>query len=158
VMYLRPLSRKERPPMKIRHILDRKGSEVRTISPASTVAEAVRLLVRHDIGSLVVTRGDEILGILTERDVLRLTDRDPRTLGVRLVEEEMTERLIVGSPEDDVAYAMEIMTRNRIRHLPVVREGRLEGLISIGDIVNALRRSVEAENRYLRDYVQGVVR
>jgi CBS domain-containing protein len=144
--------------MKIRHILDRKGSEVRTISPASTVAEAVRLLVRHDIGSLVVTRGDEILGILTERDVLRLTDRDPGTLGVRLVEEEMTERLIVGSPEDDVAYAMEIMTRNRIRHLPVVREGRLEGLISIGDIVNALRRSVEAENRYLRDYVQGVVR
>jgi CBS domain-containing protein len=144
--------------MKIRHILHQKGAEVLTVEPGGTVAEAVRLLVHHDIGSLVVMQGDEILGILTERDVLRLMDRDPEALATISISEVMTERLIVGTLEDDVTYAMEVMTRNRIRHLPVVQGEALEGLISIGDIVNALRTSVEAENRYLRDYVQGVVR
>jgi CBS domain-containing protein len=147
--------------MKIREILVRKGHEVVTIDPERTLAQAIRLLVTRGIGSLVVTGGEgkeDIAGILTERDILRTVDREPDALLRRRVGEVMTQELIVAEPDDDVAYLMEVMTRNRIRHLPVVEGGRLRGMVSIGDVVNALRQDVEAENRYLRDYVQGVVR
>lgn len=147
--------------MRIREMLERKGHAVVTIEPHRTIADAVRLLVDRGIGSLVVKEpGDQngIQGILTERDVLRLVHREPGALTLRSVSEVMTRELLVAEPEDDVGYLMEVMTRNRIRHLPVVHEGRLTGMVSIGDVVNELRRDVEAENRYLRDYVQGVVR
>jgi CBS domain-containing protein len=147
--------------MMVREILHRKGHEVVTVQPGRTLMEALRFLVSRGIGSLVVTEGGdpgEILGILTERDILRAVDRDPEILARRTVGEEMTREVIVAEAGDDVAWLMEVMTRNRIRHLPVVERGRLVGMVSIGDVVNALRRDVEAENRYLRDYVQGVVR
>lgn len=144
--------------MRIREMLDRKGTEVVTIDPGQTVIAAVNLLVRHGIGSVMVVEGGEIRGILTERDVLRITDRDPADLLTLTVAEAMTTDLVVAVPDDDVHYAMEIMTRNRVRHLPVVENGALRGIISIGDVVNSVRRDAEAENRYLRDYVQGVIR
>lgn len=144
--------------MKIQEILARKGHEVVTISPDRTIADAVRLLVEHGIGSLLVQDGSDIRGILTERDILRQVDRDPGAIGRLRVRELMESELIVGVPDDDVAYVMEIMTTNRIRHLPVVTDGALRGLISIGDVVNALRTSMESENRYLRQYVQGTIR
>jgi CBS domain-containing protein len=147
--------------MKIREMLDRKGRTVVTIESRRTIADALRLLVNQGIGSLVVKEpGDDqgIEGILTERDVLRLVDREPGGLTLRSVGEVMTRDVLVAEPNDDVAYLMEVMTRNRIRHLPVVEDGCLSGMVSIGDVVNELRRDVEAENRYLRDYVQGVVR
>jgi CBS domain-containing protein len=147
--------------MKIREILHRKGHEVVTIEPHRTLSEALRLLVNQGIGSLVVTEDggdDAVQGILTERDILRLVDRDPGVLVRDSVGAVMTRDVIVAEADDDVAYLMEVMTRNRIRHLPVMEEGRLVGMVSIGDVVNTLRRDVEAENRYLRDYVQGMVR
>jgi CBS domain-containing protein len=70
----------------------------------------------------------------------------------------MTTELVVGAPDDELARVMEVMTERRVRHLPVVEEGALSGLISIGDVVNALRRSAEHEIHFLRDYVQGRVR
>lgn len=140
--------------MKVERILERKGREVITIGPDDTVARALGLLVRHGIGSLVVVDGAQIQGIVTERDVLTLVDRG-RALDAVPVQEIMTRDLIVAVPSDDVAYLMEVMTRNRVRHLPVVEEDRLVGLVSIGDVVNAVRRDAEAENRYLRQYVQG---
>lgn len=144
--------------MKVERILERKGHEVVTIAPGNTVAHALRLLVRHGIGSLVVADGSQIQGIVTERDILRLVDRGGQQLDAVSVEEIMTHDLIVAVPDDDVAYLMEVMTRNRVRHLPVVHEDRLVGLVSIGDVVNAVRRDAEAENRYLRQYVQGAYR
>jgi len=147
--------------MKIREILHRKGHEVVTIEPHRALSEALRLLVNQGIGSLVVTEdavSDPVQGILTERDILRLVDRDPGVLARESVGEVMTRDVIVAEADDDVAYLMEVMTRNRIRHLPVMAEGRLIGMVSMGDVVNTLRRDVEAENRYLRDYVQGMVR
>lgn len=144
--------------MQIESIVTGKGRDVVTITPERTVAEAVRLLMEHEIGSLVVVDGGGIVGILTERDVLRIADRDPSALKSTRVDAVMTRDLIVIEAADDVHYAMDVMTRNRIRHLPVVRDGALEGIISIGDVVNTLRRDAEAENRYLRDYVQGMVR
>ena len=118
----------------------------------------MRKLVQHGIGSVVVTEGDTVVGILTERDVLRLGAQDPRALYSRTVREAMTPDPVVALPEDSIEFVMEIMTRNRIRHLPVMDGGTLGGLLSIGDVVNALRTSIEAENRHLRDYIGGVLR
>jgi CBS domain-containing protein len=144
--------------MKIHDMLARKGRNVHTVSPQQTVAQAIRLLVNHGIGSLVVMESGEIRGIITERDVLRLVDRTAEALGEVRVEEAMTRELIVAVPEDDVNHVMDVMTQNRVRHLPVVEGGRLHGIISIGDVVNELRRDAEEENRHLKSYVQGMVR
>ncbi|MBI4539699.1 MAG: CBS domain-containing protein [Gemmatimonadetes bacterium] len=144
--------------MKVRDVLRVKGHNVVTITPDQTVLAAMRTLVERNIGSVVVMDGDDVAGILTERDALRLGARDPGGLANTRVRDAMTTDLVIGVPEDDLQYVMEIMTRNRIRHLPVLEEGRLIGILSIGDVVNALRTSVEAENRYLRDYIQGAVR
>jgi len=144
--------------MRIRDVLDRKGREVVTVSPGGTVHEAMRVLVEHNIGAVIVREEESIVGILTERDVLRLGATDPATLGTRSVSDAMTTDLVVGVAEDLVDYAAGIMTANRIRHLPIVDGGRLVGVVSIGDVVNALKQEKEVENRYLRDYIQGAVR
>ncbi|MCI0436559.1 MAG: CBS domain-containing protein [Gemmatimonadetes bacterium] len=143
--------------MNVSDILRNKGSGVTTIEPDRTVAMAIRLLVKHRIGAVVVVEHDTICGILSERDVLRLTDRDPSLLHTLTVAEAMTRDLVIGEPGDDIGYVMEILTKNRVRHLPIVEEGRLAGILSIGDVVHALRSGLEAENRYLRDYVQGTI-
>ncbi|MDP2498969.1 MAG: CBS domain-containing protein [Candidatus Palauibacterales bacterium] len=144
--------------MKIRDILDRKGRQVVTVSPERTVREAVGLLVDHDIGSLVVTNSGEVRGIVTERDALRLAARDPEGWPEISVSEVMTEELLVAVQDDQLDYIREIMTENKVRHLPIVEDGDLKGIVSIGDVVNASRRDVKAENRYLRQYIRGDVR
>ena len=144
--------------MTIRDILRQKGSDVVTVTPDMTVLDAMRELVRHGIGAVLVVQAGETLGILSERDLLRHGARDPRPATETTVRDIMTTNLVVGVPDDSVDYVMEIMTRNRIRHLPVIDDGRLAGILSIGDVVNALRTTVEAENRYLRDYIQGALR
>ena len=142
--------------MRIREIVQSKGTFVVTIDPDRTVLEAMKVLVQHRIGAVVAMNGEEIAGILTERDVLRLGAASPAQLETMRVGEAMTRDLIVAVPDDDLEYAMEAMTRNRIRHLPIVDGGRLAGMLSIGDVVNALRSRVETENRHLRDYIQGI--
>ena len=141
--------------MKIDDILSTKGREVVTATPDQTVIEAVRTLVEHDIGAVVVVDDDGVCGILSERDVLHLTSTDPGSLGRTRVSDAMTKDVVLGSGSDPIADVMDVMTENRIRHLPIVREGVLEGIVSIGDVVNALRREVESENRHLKDYIQG---
>lgn len=143
--------------MRIRDILRTKGSEVISVAPDQPVLEAVRTLSEHRIGAVVVRQGESVDGILSERDVLNLVAGDPARVGTTPVSEVMSRDVIVAVPEDDLDYVMNIMTDNRIRHLPIVRDGRLEGIVSIGDVVNALRRSVESENRHLKDYIHGVV-
>jgi CBS domain-containing protein len=144
--------------MKIHEMLGRKGRTVHTVSRGETVSQAIRLLVNHGIGSLVVVEGDAVVGIITERDVLRLADRAADALGQVRVEEAMTRELVMATPDDDVGHVMEVMTRNRVRHLPVMEGTHLRGIISIGDVVNELRRDAEAENEHLKSYVQGMVR
>jgi CBS domain-containing protein len=142
--------------MRILDILRTKGEEVISVAPDQTVLAAVRILAEHRIGALVVRQADDIVGIITERDVLNLVARDPALVATTRVADVMTRDLIVGVPDDDLDYVMNIMTNNRIRHLPIVDESKLAGLVSIGDVVNAVRRSVESENRLLKDYIQGV--
>ena len=144
--------------MKIHEMLGRKGQVVHTIGRGETVSQAVRLLVNHGVGSLVVVEGKAVAGIITERDVLRLADRMPDRLGTVTVDEAMTRELVLVTPGDDVAHVMEVMTRNRVRHLPVMEGDELVGIISIGDVVNELRRDAESENEHLKSYVQGMVR
>jgi CBS domain-containing protein len=143
--------------MKIRDLLDKKGYEVVAIPPSFPLQDVMRLLVQYNIGSVVVAEDRIVEGILTERDILRLAAEDPSGMALLRAEEVMTRDVIVGLPDDSLDYVMEIMTRNRIRHLPVVDEGWMEGILSIGDVVNALRSEKEAENRHLRDYIQGKV-
>jgi len=141
--------------MTIREILRSKGDNVVTIHRSRTVLDAMRLLMHHRIGALVVAEGRDVMGIITERDVLRLGAEDPAALIDTPVKDVMTTELVVGVPDDSIDYVMEILTRNRIRHLPIMDGDALVGIVSIGDVVNACRTSVEAENRYLRAYIEG---
>ena len=144
--------------MNIRNLLTVKGEDVVTVTPELTVLRAMRILVEHNIGSVVVAEDEKINGILTERDILRLAADDPDRLETSLVGDAMTTDLVVAVPDDDLPYVMEVMTRNRVRHLPVIENERLVGILSIGDVVNALRTTAEVENRDLRSYIHGVVR
>lgn len=140
--------------MNVQDVLHHKGSEVVTIGPDSRVHDAMRVLVEHNIGALVVQDGGA-LGILSERDVLRAAAADPQQLTRARVRELMTTPVITCRPHEELRTVMDTMSEHRIRHLPIVDEGRLLGIISIGDVVNALRQSAETENRYLHAYISG---
>ena len=143
--------------MRIQDILDSKGDRVVTTSPNGNVTDAMGVLNEHNIGAVVVIEGDSIRGILSERDVLRLGARGPQLLSTTTILETMTRDVIVGLPDDEIHEAMGVMTQNRIRHLPIVRDGRLVGLVSIGDLVNACWLEAADENQHLKDYIQGGV-
>ena len=140
--------------MKIRDILRHKGHDVVTASTGDSILQAVRVLVDHNIGGVVVVEGGEVIGILTERDILRLVASKPDELQALEVGQVMTRNVIKLAPDDDLAHVMEVMTGNRIRHLPVIEEGRLAGIVTIGDVVNAFRRVAEDENAHLRQYIK----
>jgi CBS domain-containing protein len=144
--------------MRIRDVLDRKGREVVTVSPDRSVHEAMQVLVENNVGSVIVVEGERPVGILTERDVLRLGAASPGALPSTRVSDAMTRDLVVAMPGDQVEYAAGVMTENRIRHLPIIDGDRLAGVLSIGDVVKAIKQEQEVENRYLRDYIQGTVR
>ena len=141
--------------MRIEEILRTKGHEVITITETETVLDAVRRLVDRNIGGLVVTNGKEPTGILTERDILRLTARGPGDLGSIAVGSVMTRDVITAAPDDELLSVMDVMTERRVRHLPVLDGDRLVGIVSIGDLVNHCRLAAERENVQLREYIQG---
>jgi CBS domain-containing protein len=142
--------------MLLKEILKNKGAVVRCISPESTLDEAVAELVRHNIGALLVGDvGRSIQGIITERDMLRTQNAHRETFGKLRVAEVMSKNLITASPEDHIETAMGLMTEHRIRHLPILCEGQLCGIVSIGDIVKAQHSELERENNAMRSYIQG---
>ena len=152
--------------MLIRNIIQEKGPKVVTIGADQTIHQAIGRLNEHRIGALIATGKDgEIVGIITERDVLRVCGESCNRLNESasstdsacptLVENAMTKDLVIGVPDDDLNYAMGIMTKNRIRHLPIMDNGSLVGIISIGDLVNAHFEEKVIENRTLRDYIHG---
>lgn len=142
--------------MRIRDILSEKGHAVVTISPERPVQEAVELLVERNIGSVVVVEDSEVRGILTERDVLRLAARRPGRFDELRVAEVMTTDLVTAEPDAEIEDVMDVMTRQRVRHLPILHGHGLRGIVSIGDVVNALRESAQDENRHLKDYIRGI--
>ncbi len=139
--------------MNVRHILEQKGQEVVTISVRHTLAEATRLLAERRIGAVVVAGpAGEVLGILSERDIVRALARGAEALQAP-VADHMTEKVITCTPETAVPDLMEEMTRGRFRHLPVVVGGRLVGIVSIGDVVKHRLAEIEAETNAMREYI-----
>ncbi|HEY3065530.1 MAG TPA: CBS domain-containing protein [Methylomirabilota bacterium] len=142
--------------MTLRDILGIKGSQVHTIGPDQTVLEAVALLVEHRIGALLVQDGaGAVAGIISERDVLRQCQHHGAELGRLRVREVMTPDLIVCGLADDVEHAMGLVTKHRVRHLPVMDEGQVAGMISIGDLVKACLDEAQSENVMLKEYITG---
>jgi CBS domain-containing protein len=140
--------------MLVRDILSDKGKLVHTCEPDDSLADVVDLLVGHNIGSLVVLHDGEMVGIITERDILRACAATRGPLEFLKVRERMTRCPVVASPHDEVADVMCLMTERRIRHVPVVERGQLVGLISIGDTVKAQHDELCRENYYLKSYIQ----
>jgi CBS domain-containing protein len=147
--------------MNLQDILRQKGSTVYSIRPDATLDDVVQTLVRYNVGSLVVRDGDSsspMLGIITERDILKACAAIRSSLGQMHVRDAMTEHVATGTPSDSVEDTMGTMTNRRIRHLPVLDEdGRLVGLVSIGDIVKAQHDHLTLENHYLKTYIHGEV-
>ena len=141
--------------MRLSDILRVKGSMVVTIGPDRTALDAVRILVDHNIGAVVVVEEGMPVGILSERDILRLTSKGPQELDRTLVADVMTREVVFAGETDPLPTAMETMTLHRIRHLPVIRGEALAGIVSIGDVVNALRSAFEEENQHLKQYIAG---
>ena len=143
--------------MKAADILKKKGSGVITINSHNTVYEALGNMIDNKVGSLVVVDSDSSpIGIITERDITRFVYSKANNDWLKtIVVEVMTENIVVGIPDDGLDYIMALMTQNRFRHVPIVEDGKLAGLVSIGDVVKAHLKNVEAENRYLSDYITG---
>ena len=134
-------------------ILEEKGGDVFEIDGNASVFEAVQLMVEMNVGSLLVTEGGDITGIVTERDYLRRVTLEGRTDRETPVREIMSSPLIVASPETTVDECMALMTDRHIRHVPVVEEGRVVGLVSIGDLVKFKSKLQTFEIQYLTNYI-----
>lgn len=142
--------------MRINEVLSGKGNmDVITIKPDATVRELIALLAKHNIGALVVsTDGARVDGIVSERDVVRRLHEDESVLALE-VSSIMTSDVQTCTVDDSVHDLMKVMTERRFRHLPVVADGRLTGIVSIGDVVKHRMSELEFERDQLDSYVHG---
>jgi CBS domain-containing protein len=143
----------------LHEILKAKGTRVYSVEPDAFLQEAVRQLTEHNVGALLVcqrdaTTGEQLLGIITERDVLHVCARGPLSLSEIRVREVMSAKLVTGTPEDSIEDTMGLLTQRRIRHLPILSEGRLVGIVSIGDVVKAQHDRLAMENQFMKNYIQ----
>jgi len=139
----------------VRQLLESKSPDIHSIPPDVPVIEAIRLMAEKRIGAVLVMQGQTLLGILSERDYARkivLEGRSSRDTPVRDI---MTTELITVAPDDNAPTCMQTVTRNRIRHLPVVENGQVLGVISIGDLVAAVIEQQQQELDQLQRYITG---
>jgi CBS domain-containing protein len=138
----------------VRHILENKGTEVATVATSATLADVARRLADHRVGALVVSDdGETIAGIVSERDLARaVADRGADALTMPVVDA-MTGDVRTCGPDDTVDSLMETMTSRRIRHLPVTVDGRLAGIVSIGDVVKHRLAELQTESKVLHEYL-----
>ena len=142
--------------MLLKEILSNKGTKVWSVKANQTVREALEVLVNQKIGALLVfDEKGEIAGIISERDIMRECYHDSGGWQSAPVNKVMTKNIVIGTPDDPVDYIMGIMTHNRVRHIPVLEGKKLQGIISIGDVVKAQLKDSEYENRYLKEYLYG---
>lgn len=139
--------------MRIADVLSNKGAAVATIAPETTVSQLLASLAALNIGAMVVVGADGLAGIVSERDVVReLHKRGGGLLG-QPVSEIMTTVLATCTPRDTVDHLVVLMTQNRVRHVPVLDEGRLAGIVSIGDVVKTRMEELKTEQQHLQDYI-----
>ncbi len=141
--------------MTVKTILDTKGSNVLSIEPTATLEAAVAMLAKHRVGALLVLGPDRrVIGILSERDIVRaLAERGAGALNEPLAQS-MTRKVVTCSQSDTVGALMERMTTGKFRHLPVIEQDQLVGIVSIGDVVKQRLHEMEHEAAALRDYIQ----
>ncbi|HVY57054.1 MAG TPA: CBS domain-containing protein [Xanthobacteraceae bacterium] len=141
--------------MTVKTILSNKGRGVVTIEPTATLASAVRLLAERRIGALVVTGADgRVVGILSERDIVRALAQQGSQVLILPVSEVMTRKVATCCESDTVGALMEQMTDGKFRHVPVIEQNRLAGIISIGDVVKSRLEEMARESAALRDYIR----
>lgn len=143
--------------MRISDVLRGKGAAVRTVQPGATVTELLARLAEHNVGALVVLDGDQVVGIVSERDVVRRLHQLGAALLDRPVRDIMTTDLATCTPQDNVDSLTVLMTERRIRHVPVIEHGRLAGLVSIGDVVKSRIDQLEQGQEQLEAYITGSV-
>lgn len=141
--------------IKVGQLLRKKGHAVWSVSPDATILEALQLMADKNVGALVVTQSDQVVGIFSERDYARCVVLKGRTTEDTRVREVMTEEVVFIHPEQGLEECMALMTEKHIRHLPVVDEGRLKGLISIGDVVKEIISEQEFTIHNLENYITG---
>jgi CBS domain-containing protein len=140
--------------MTVRKILNLKGSDVVTIAPEKKLLDAIALLAKHRIGALIVTgKNREVLGVLSERDIVRLLSNKDNNRFENTVASAMTSAVKSCEPDDTIQRIMHVMTQGRFRHMPVVENGRLAGVISIGDVVKLRLEEMERESEHLKEYI-----
>lgn len=137
----------------VRHLLDRKGRALFSIEPEDPVLEAIRMMADRHVGALLVMRGAELAGIVSERDYARKVVLLGRSSAETPVWQIMTAPVITVSPDHSVQDCMRLMTERRIRHLPVVDAGRVTGMISIGDLVKAVIEEQKQTIEQLESYI-----
>jgi CBS domain-containing protein len=143
------------PLARISEILRGKQTDVLKIDASATVFEAIKKIVEHNVGSILVTRDGDVVGIMTERDYLRKIAIFGRTSHDTLVGEIMSSPLMYVTPETTIEESMAIMTDRRIRHLPVVENDEVVGIVSIGDVVKFQSREQSFQIKYLTEYISG---
>ena len=140
--------------MNVEHILAAKGRDVLTIEPHHTLADAARALTETRIGAVVVADASRsVLGILSERDIVRAVARGGAAALEHPVSKYMTGKVVTCTGHSSINELMEVMTERKFRHVPIVENGRLAGIISIGDVVKHRVAEIEAEHQALREYI-----
>lgn len=139
----------------VKHILNSKGHEFWSVKPNDTVFDAVKLMADKSIGSLLVMNGDKLVGIVTERDYARKVILEGKSSKGSSVKEVMNSKVLCVSPDQTVDECMALMTDKRIRHLPVLDHKHVVGIISIGDLVNAVISEQQILIDHLEHYIQG---
>lgn len=139
----------------VKHLLDGKGRDVLSIVPDATVLDAIREMAEKSVGALLVMEGDELLGIVTERDYARKVILKGRLSNDTPVRDIMTSEIATTTSDANVRACMNLMTDKRVRHLPVVDDGKVSGIISIGDLVKAIIDDQQQEIEQLGQYISG---
>jgi CBS domain-containing protein len=139
----------------VQHLLDSKGREIISITADASVLDAITIMAERSIGSLPVMQGDELLGIVTERDYARKVIVKGRSSRSTEVGEIMSTEVVTAALADTVNSCMTVMTERKIRHLPVVEDGKVVGMISIGDLVQAIITDQKEEIEHLEHYISG---
>ena len=141
--------------MLIQHILDNKGTEVFHVSPDDTVYKAIEQMASRDIGALLVMEDEKLLGIITETDYRSKVILKGRASKTTKVKEIMSTGLYCVKPNEKVETCMALMTDRKVRHLPVLKNDKVKGVVSIGDLVKAVISKQKVEIHNLRDYITG---
>ena len=139
--------------VRARDMLEAKGRDIVTVAPNASLEDAIETLAKHGIGAVLVTVGDEVRGIVSERDVVRVLAGAPTGFRETPVENVMTTPVHTIGPGDTVDELLDLMTARRVRHLPVCEGGHLVGILSIGDVVKHRIREATAEAEELRGYI-----